>query len=207
MFPNRIRGGLVVPKTLEKIQEVFDKHVRYEISRLAEMYDRLLKPELYSQLQPCVRDTITDALIVAFCIHAKNLMEFLSYTPRRDRATAEDYAGSDYRRWKIAPRTHAHDLKGKLNNQLSHLSFERTDEPNEKIGIQERKDLVDMLHDELVRWIAQLKPDYDANKLNVKALAVAKEIEIRWEVLRSASNTTSSNSAFSYVSVGPSPQG
>jgi hypothetical protein len=125
-----------VPKTPEKLQEVFDKHVSYEIGRLAEMYALLAEPDAFrfNSLDEAVRDTMKDALIVSFCIHAKNLMEFLSRSPEDHHAASADYADVGYEPWNIGHRTPAHKLRGKLNNQLSHLTFERTDDPNEKIA-------------------------------------------------------------------------
>ena len=185
----------MVPKTM---QEVFDKHLHYEIARLEEMYLLLLEPETYNKPLPePVRDTIKDALIVGFCIHAKNLVEFLSKEPRKDRAVSVDYAADGYQSWNITHGTR------KLNNQISHLSYERTDEPTEKIRAQEQAELVGMIYDELCRWSGHLKSEYDANKLNLGALATAREKEIRPGVLSATTHTTSSIN----LPFGPSRQG
>jgi hypothetical protein len=161
-------------KTAHKLQEVFNKHIPYEIGRLIEMYDLLLKPDPYRSVAEPTRETIDDALIVGFCIHAKNLVEFFEQKPHKHYAAAADYTDQGYQPWEIAHGTVAHELKGKLNNQLSHLSYERTEEPNEKIGVNERKQLLDMIHDQLVRWIGHLKPEYDRSKVSIGALGAAR---------------------------------
>jgi hypothetical protein len=66
---------MAMPKTQETMQLMFDEHVRYEIDHLIGMYRLLLEPN--NQLGDLDRKMIDDALIVAFCIHAKNLMEFV----------------------------------------------------------------------------------------------------------------------------------
>jgi hypothetical protein len=81
-------------------------------------------------------------------------------------------------------------LKGKLNSQISHLTYARTEDPNEKIGSQDRKELVKRIYDELVRWSNHLKPSYDANKLNLTTLETAKEMEIKAGVLGRRNATT-----------------
>jgi hypothetical protein len=175
----------VMPKTQKTMQLMFDEHVRYEIDHLSGMY-RLLTELPNNQLPDLDRKMIDDALIVAFCIHAKNLMEFLSDRPKKNYAVAVEFAADGYKPWKIK-RSREGRLKGKLNSQISHLTYARTEDPNEKIGPQDRKELVKRIYDELVRWSNHLKPSYDANKLNLKALETAKEMEIKAGVLATAS--------------------
>ena len=119
-----------MPKTGTKLQEVFDKHLAYEIDRLAEIYALLAGPDTFgfSSLSKGIQDTMKDALIVAFCIHAKNLIEFLTRKPEQHHAASADYTNPSYNRWEIKHGSSAHALRGKLNNQLSHLTFERTDD-------------------------------------------------------------------------------
>jgi hypothetical protein len=58
-------------------QEVFSVHLRYETLRLIEQYALLLNPNKYcSGLEPEVAKAVHDGLLVAFCSHARNLLEF-----------------------------------------------------------------------------------------------------------------------------------
>jgi hypothetical protein len=195
-----------MPKTRETMQLMFDEHVRYEIDHLRGMYRLLVEPDTYNEQLPDLdRKMIDDALIVAFCIHAKNLVEFLSDTPRNDHARAEDYADGYW--WKLSHGTMAYELKGKVNNQISHLTYARADDPNEKIGAQERKELVDLIYDQLNRWSKHLKTGYDANRLNLEPLATAKQMEIKTGALGASSHTTSLSATSNHVpSIGLRPK-
>jgi hypothetical protein len=153
------------------MQEVFDQHIAYEIAVFADTY-RVLTGGLAIHASEEADKIIGDALKVAFCIHGKTLMEFLSKSSGGSYAASEDYA-DNYLPWKIEHGTKAHALRGKLNNQLSHLTYDRTDLDADKIGDQDRKELVGLIHSELVRWIAAFKTPYDRNKFDLRALATA----------------------------------
>ena len=101
-----------MPKTGTKLQEVFDKHLAYEIDRLAAIYALLAGPDTFgfSSLSKDIQDTMKDALIVAFCIHAKNLIEFLTRKPEHHHAASADYtipATTVGRLSTEVPRTHS----------------------------------------------------------------------------------------------------
>jgi hypothetical protein len=153
-----------VPKNADAMRKMFDVHVPYELGRLDEMYRLLAEPDLlnFKAIPEPHRDTVRDALIVGFCIHAKNLMEFFAGKPEPLHACAKDFANGEYQPLRVAHRSRLHELKGMLNNQLSHLSYERANDPQEKIDIQERKDFLDVIHAELVRWKAALQSGYAA---------------------------------------------
>jgi hypothetical protein len=65
-----------VPKTPEAMRKMFDVHVPYEIGRLDEMYRLMAQPDLFNfkGIPEKQQPTIEDALIVAFCSHARNLV-------------------------------------------------------------------------------------------------------------------------------------
>src|SRR5882724_2005327 len=70
------------------MQKVFKTHLYYEIGRLLEMYKLLLEPKRYAGLSAELVRTLDDALIVGFCTHARNLMEFFF----RTRNNSHEYA-------------------------------------------------------------------------------------------------------------------
>jgi hypothetical protein len=95
-----------------------------------ETYKLLLHPKHHlSGLTCAVAKTVEDALIVSFCTHARNLLEFFS-KPGRDRyhAAARDYANTCYE-----PHTgDAGRLYGQLCAPINHLTYNRTDDDNKK---------------------------------------------------------------------------
>src|SRR5215204_691610 len=71
------KKAVAMTKTPQTKQEVFEKHVPYEVDRLLETYELLLEPKRYrSALAREITDTVEDALMVGFCTHARNLLEF-----------------------------------------------------------------------------------------------------------------------------------
>jgi hypothetical protein len=109
-----------VPKNADAMRKMFDVHVPYELGRLDEMYRLLAEPDLlnFKAIPEPHRDTVRDALIVGFCIHAKNLMEFFAGKPEPLHACAKDFANGEYQPLRVAHRSRLHELKGMLNNQL-----------------------------------------------------------------------------------------
>jgi hypothetical protein len=85
--------------THPQLDEVFKKHLRYEIVRLVEMYLLLQEPAPYRKTIPsATAATVHDGLLVGFCSHGRNLLEFFF----RDQHTkfyyalATDYADARY---------------------------------------------------------------------------------------------------------------
>jgi len=168
-------------KTQETMRHVFEVHVPYEIGRLVAMYRLLLDRNQYrpAALQgPAASETgrtaetLEDALIVGFCTHARNLLEFFYREAGDHYAAAVDYADTTYQplNEKIA---NVDRLKNKLNNQINHLTYMRTDETSEKIGPNERKEIIKLIGSEAVRLQPQLKPGYDAKCLLIDDLLAA----------------------------------
>ena len=98
-------------KTVNKVREIFEHHLRYEIDRLVEAYDLLSNPyELSSNLSRATFDTVADSLIVAFCVHAKTLIEFLTRDGGESYASPMDYA-DNYTPWKIRHNSREHSCR------------------------------------------------------------------------------------------------
>jgi hypothetical protein len=80
-------------------------------------------------LQPSFTRVVEDALIVAFCTHARNLLEFFFRRPDGYFAIARDYATTSYETLKYE------DVKEEFERlcaQINHLTYERTDDDNKK---------------------------------------------------------------------------
>jgi hypothetical protein len=167
------------PPPAAVLQKVFEVHLPYEIVRLVEMYELLLEPGPYhSKLAPEMADTVDDALIVGFCTHARNILEFFFRTRLRSYAIALDYANAEYRR--LDPnKAEVKRLYGQLCTQINHLTYKRTDVTSEKIGPKERKELVDLIHDEAARLARHLKSGYNKQHLYLNRLAAAAALEIK----------------------------
>jgi hypothetical protein len=91
------------PPSVATLQEVIEVHLPYETIRLVEMYALLRKPVYRSKLESDVAEAVDDALLVAFCTHARNLLEFFFHDPDTNYyAAAMDYANPNYEKldWK-----------------------------------------------------------------------------------------------------------
>jgi hypothetical protein len=169
------------PPSATALKQVFEEHLPYEIVRLVEIYHLLLTPAPYrTKLANNISETVDDALIVGFCTHARNLLEFFF---RKDRteynyALATDYAEASYQRLN-REREDVKKLYGQLCAQINHLTYGRTDDNSKKIGPSERKALVDLIKDEAVRLERKLKPDYNRHYLYTDLLNRAAKMEIK----------------------------
>jgi hypothetical protein len=136
---------------MPKVDDNFAQHFNYEIWMLVQTYDHLSKlPEPKSVLE----QVSANAFIEAFCVHARLLIEFFT---KNGRATelANDFQprlSRKVEKWRIA-----------LNHQITHLYLDgrRFMGPKEKIGPEMRRELNDWLSEELVRFQALLKPEYE----------------------------------------------
>jgi hypothetical protein len=97
-------------------------------------------------------EVIRNALIESFCTHARALIEFFNKRRGADYYTAVPYV-----------RSKKYDtLKRQINNQISHVLDEgRSDEILEKIGPNERKELIDLLGPDVANFKQNLKPPHD----------------------------------------------
>jgi|SRR6185437_2068281 hypothetical protein len=189
-------------KTPQTLKEIFEHHLPYEIDRLAEAFELLKSPrELRERLSQSTFDTVADSLVVAFCIHGKNLIEFLSRPISENYASSSDYA-DNYQPWNIAHGTQEHSIKGKLNNQLSHLTFDRTTVDSDKISIDDRIFIVQQIKNELERWAPYLKTTYNVNALPIARLTPSQTVKLSGSI--SATNHTTYASSGPFGFTGPS---
>jgi hypothetical protein len=145
--------------------KVFQPHLHYELWMLV---------ETYSRLEAGVSDhVLANALIEAFCIHARNLDYFFAGKRGTDTATYADeyvaYGGGD---------DLGEGARKKLQTQIAHLTKARTADEGSKVGRVDRRKIVEALVGEAHRFHQHLKPQYKAvSKLNVYKVPPAGGIQ------------------------------
>src|SRR5665213_2428310 len=113
------------------LEEALRDHVSYEIDMLNETFDRLGKP---------VGDSVMgNALIESFCIHARNLIDFLGNEDGGLRASS--YVDAQYAHAKHVGVGKA--LYQKLSTQIAHLGQRRTSNNQDKINTADRRTLLE----------------------------------------------------------------
>ena len=138
-----------------------------------------------SKLEPDVAEAVDDALLVAFCTHARNLLEFFFRDPDKNYyAAAMDYAKPDYEKLDLEKNPNAKTLYKQLCAQINHLTYKRTDADNKKILPLQRKDLIDIIYEQATRLARKLKSDYDKQHLHLDRLADAAAAKIEAKGLR-----------------------
>jgi hypothetical protein len=92
-----------------------------------------------------------DALLVGFCSHARNLLEFFfrEDNTKYNYAIALDYANEGYS--PLKKMGDVDRLYSQLCAQINHLTYERTDEASKKIADKECQELVRLIHHETKR--------------------------------------------------------
>src|SRR6476660_5412138 len=115
-------------------------HLFYEVCMLGETRRKLKERD--------AKDQITaNALMEAFCIHARNLNEFFLENGRDDTLKASTFATETYQRPE--PPKIRQAIFAKINKQISHLTQARTAAAAEKIGNLEREQMYCFLFDDL----------------------------------------------------------
>jgi hypothetical protein len=114
---------------------------------------RLLQESWYS-------GWVGNALIESFCIHARALIEFFdSNTSESDEQVCArhftDGSYSPYANGKIGGT-----LRGKLHAQFAHLSYQRTEDDSDKVGVKERGELLQLLNKEIENFASHLRVPY-----------------------------------------------
>jgi len=92
-----------------------------------------------------------NALIEAFCLHARNLIEFY----KTQKYTENSYVPFYNKTTRIG------SLNQRINNQISHLDLnQRTVDDAKKISHKEPSELLTILSEETVEFRKHLKPAY-----------------------------------------------
>lgn len=135
-------------------EELLSVHLKYEFQMLRYTHERLAAWNTPPNSK-------SNAYIKSFSVHARNLIEFFELRkPKKDYVGAFMFTAPEYE--PMAKTTVSASLRGKLNNQIAHLTFARTDMDAEKIGNMDRASLTRILRAERDRFISQLLPQYQA---------------------------------------------
>jgi len=110
--------------------DAFDEHINYEIQMLQFTFTKI--QELAVE---------TNAMIEAFCIHARNLDEFFEENGKQDTLKARAFTRDTYAPFPRDKRRD--DLIRKIHKQISHLTRDRVGA--EKIDGKDRLDLLELL--------------------------------------------------------------
>jgi hypothetical protein len=126
------------------------KHVKYEVQMLGETRRKLQDRDFNDKWT-------ANALIEAFCVHARNLNEFFveeSWHP--DTLKASSFADDSYTLPRRTKRRRA--LFTKINKQISHLTTKRTSATRHKIDGKQREAMFTLLYADLRNFDQHLKP-------------------------------------------------
>jgi hypothetical protein len=106
---------------------------------------------------------LANAIIESFCVHARNLIDFFSVDSATPPQASKNYVGAKHFCDGYAPWTKGgpnRELYGRLNAQISHLTYNRTSKDEEKIGPKEREELVELIERELEIFRGCLRRPY-----------------------------------------------
>jgi hypothetical protein len=127
-------------------KKYFEEHLWYEIWMLGETY------KLLNLSKVPISEVVGNALIESFCVHARVLIEFFEKSQGADYYTTVPYVRS--KKYK--------KLNRQINNQISHVIGEgRSDRASEKIGPDERKELIDLLGADIAIFKKTLRASCD----------------------------------------------
>lgn len=118
------------------------EHLLYEIEMLLGLYPELSREE-YNQ-------TVHNALVEAFCLHARILIEFFQ---------AEQVHPKCFTEGSYEPKD-TFEHKTQINTQIAHLTKRRTSVPSNQLGEKEWKLINDTLEQEISLFEMALKPEY-----------------------------------------------
>lgn len=128
-------------------EEILGEHLPYELWMLRETYKRLNFP---------AEDVVLrNALIEAFCIHARQLLEFFD---NKQGKHAKEFTGGHYVAAHLTGLTKSE--RDMLNTQIAHVTGKRTVDSAEKIGHALRAKLLTALEREAMHFEGMLAPEF-----------------------------------------------
>jgi hypothetical protein len=137
------------------MNQIIKDHFRYEVQMLRYTHQRLCRG--FAGTDKCE----ANAVIESFCIHARNLIDFLRET--ESKLSDGKYAAAVHFTDRYeAFKTHSmsDDLYGKLGEQIAHITYGRTNIDEEKLGAKERQRLFDLIAHEIPIFLGHLKEQY-----------------------------------------------
>lgn len=124
------------------------EHYLYELNMLRAAH--ALLPRMATQ-------ALANALIESFVVHARNLMDFFLSAPRGDDAVAAHFT-ADGTFAAAATRAVPKDLRIRLNKQIAHLTYSRTNAV--KIGDGDRQALLQALESDHTAFKQSVAPRF-----------------------------------------------
>jgi len=142
--------------TTAQRHKILCKHILYEIQMFR--YSR----KMWRTLPP--NQAEVNLLIECFCLHARNLIDFFwkGERPGAKNAVARHFTDNDnYTPFGgICPQKKTEGLYGKLNKQISHITYDRTDEDAKKLNPDNREFLYKMIEDEIENFRTHIREPY-----------------------------------------------
>jgi hypothetical protein len=136
------------PKNITAAQkkEFWEEHLPYEIDMM-----RAIFPIAFSGSPS---QAVHNAMVENFLLHCRNIIEFFKYNPPCDFSPAFFTDGT----FKINKTFVNAKLYDKINQQISHLTAERTRLNKDKLGPSEWKTLKGQIEGEIARMEKSLAP-------------------------------------------------
>lgn len=138
------------------------EHYVYEINMLWETNQRLGASELDDQAISLEQDagrarhlqTIKNALIESFCVHARSLLDFYEKSPGGDDVVAAEFVKSS----SFSAYTLSTNVRSKINKQIAHLTKKR--EGASKLDASDREDLLSVIYSNHVAFQSDAQIQY-----------------------------------------------
>jgi len=150
-------SGMNVSDDVTEVEiEMLRKHLPYELDMMHEAF-RILQGA-----DDANGGTVRNAMIEAFWIHARNIMEFLTRRKRRRRepsgiASAKDFTGPEFSA-ELEPKIDK--IRPAINVQITHLQYERKDAPQEKIADNKMDWIMQAIDSDMKRFEKHLQEKY-----------------------------------------------
>ncbi|HXQ74021.1 MAG TPA: hypothetical protein VN844_26190 [Pyrinomonadaceae bacterium] len=137
------------PKNITAAQkkEFWEEHLPYEIDMMRAIYPVAVAGS--------PSRAVHNAMVEDFLLHCRNIIEFFKYNPPCDFSPIFFTDGT----FKINKTFVNAKLYDKINQQISHLTAERTRVKTDKLGPSEWKILKDQIEGEIARMEAALSDD------------------------------------------------
>ncbi|MGJ5135703.1 hypothetical protein [Bradyrhizobium oligotrophicum] len=149
-------AGKKLNQSTDGLKEIISHHIPYEVRMMRQTYVML------SDGSACLwlSQTIINALIESFSIHARSLIEFFSGkdSPSGGMAYAKHFAKDGYE--PCSEDGPGVSFKHKLNAQIAHPSYWRTSNDEEKLSAKDRAALMQFVEGELVRLSSTMKENF-----------------------------------------------
>ena len=130
-----------------KLREIIKQHLTYEIEMLFATQAKLQAGE--------PDRNVRNALIESFCIHARNLIDFLRGKRSGVRASSVTYDYTPFADGEID-----REYRRMIEEQITHLGFGRTSNPVEQINGRVQATLLSSIAKELVRFKHHIREQY-----------------------------------------------